>query len=76
MNNESIIDNLDRDKVAIANTIVNLTYQGYVVNKHKYNRLALNNLLTKLYHRYNHLTDEQRDNLNIMYNKYLISYHG
>lgn len=72
MNNETIINNLDRDKLTIANTIVNLTYQGYLVNKRKYNKLFINTLITQLIERVNILTKSQIDNLISIINNYNI----
>lgn len=72
MNNESIINNLDRDKIAIANTIVNLTYQGYLVNKCKYNKLFINTLITQLIERVNILTESQINNLTSIITNYNI----
>lgn len=74
MNNEIIIQNLDRDKIAIANTIVSLTYQGYVVNKAKYNRLNFNILLTTLFNNIQLLNEQQIKKVNLMYNKYKTLY--
>lgn len=72
MNNESIINNLDRDKIAIANTIVNLTYQGYLVNRYKYNKLFINTLITQLIERVNILTQNQINNLTSIITNYNI----
>lgn len=72
MNNESIINNLDRDKIAIANTIVSLTYQGYLVNKYKYNKLFINTLITQLIERVNILTESQINNLTSIITNYNI----
>lgn len=74
MNNESIIQNLDRDKIAIGNTIVSLTYQGYVVNKAKYNKLSFNNLLTMMFKNIMLFNEQQREKLMLMYNKYITLY--
>lgn len=72
MNNESIINNLDRNKITIANTIVNLTYQGYLVNKCKYNKLFINVLVTQLIEKVNILTKNQIDNLTSIITNYNI----
>lgn len=72
MNNESIINNLDRDKITIANTIVNLTYQGYLVNKSKYKKLFINVLVTQLIEKVNILTKNQIDNLTSIITNYNI----
>lgn len=74
MNNEITIQNLDRDKIAIANTIVSLTYQGYVVNKAKYNKLSFNNLLTTMFKNIMLFNEQQREKLMLMYNKYTTLY--
>ena len=74
MNNEITIQNLDRDKIAIGNTIVSLTYQGYVVNKAKYNKLSFNNLLTTLFNNIQLLNEQQIKKVNLMYNKYKTLY--
>lgn len=74
MNNESTIQNLDRDKIAIGNTIVSLTYQGYVVNKAKYNKLSFNNLLTIMFKNIMLFNEQQREKLMLMYNKYITLY--
>ena len=74
MNNEITIQDLDRDKIAIANTIVSLTYQGYVVNKTKYNRLNFNILLTTLFNNIQLLNEQQIKKVNLMYNKYKTLY--
>ncbi len=74
MNNESTINNLDRDKIAIGNTIVSLTYQGYVVNKAKYNKLSFNNLLTIMFKNIMLFNEQQREKLMLMYNKYITLY--
>lgn len=74
MNNEITIQDLDRDKIAIANTIVSLTYQGYVVNKAKYNRLNFNILLTTLFNNIQLLNEQQIKKVNLMYNKYKTLY--
>lgn len=74
MNNEITIQDLDRDKIAIANTIVSLTYQGYVVNKAKYNRLNFNNLLTTMFKNIMLFNEQQREKLMLMYNKYITLY--
>lgn len=74
MNNESIIQNLDGDKIAIGNTIVSLTYQGYVVNKSKYNKLSFNNLLTIMFKNIMLFNEQQREKLMLMYNKYITLY--
>ena len=74
MNNEITIQDLDRDKIAIANTIVSLTYQGYVVNKAKYNKLSFNNLLTTMFKNIMLFDEQQREKLMLMYNKYITLY--
>lgn len=74
MNNESTIQNLDRDKIAIGNTIVSLTYQGYVVNKAKYNKLSFNNLLTIMFKNIMLFNEQQKEKLMLMYNKYITLY--
>lgn len=74
MNNKITIQNLDRDKIAIANTIVSLTYQGYVVNKAKYNKLSFNNLLTTMFKNIMLFNEQQREKLMLMYNKYTTLY--
>lgn len=74
MNNEITIQDLDRDKIAIGNTIVSLTYQGYVVNKAKYNRLNFNILLTTLFNNIQLLNEQQIKKVNLMYNKYKTLY--
>lgn len=74
MNNESTIQNLDRDKIAIGNTIVSLTYQGYVVNKSKYNKLSFNNLLTIMFKNIMLFDEQQREKLMLMYNNYITLY--
>lgn len=74
MNNEITIQDLDRDKIAIANTIVSLTYQGYVVNKAKYNKLSFNNLLTTMFKNIMLFNEQQREKLMLMYNKYTTLY--
>lgn len=74
MNNEITIQDLDRDKIAIANTIVSLTYQGYVVNKAKYNKLSFNNLLTTMFKNIMLFNEQQREKLMLMYNKYITLY--
>lgn len=74
MNNEITIQNLDRDKIAIGNTIVSLTYQGYVVNKAKYNKLSFNNLLTTMFKNIMLFNEQQREKLMLMYNKYITLY--
>ena len=74
MNNEITIQDLDRDKIAIANTIVSLTYQGYVVNKAKYNKLSFNNLLTTMFKNIVLFNEQQREKLMLMYNKYTTLY--
>lgn len=74
MNNESTIQNLDRDKIAIGNTIVSLTYQGYVVNKAKYNKLSFNNLLTIMFKNIMLFDEQQREKLMLMYNNYITLY--
>ena len=74
MNNETILHDLDRDKIAIANTIISLTYQGYVVNKAKYKRLNFNILLTTLFNNTQVLNEHQIKRVNLMYNKYTTLY--
>ena len=74
MNNEITIQDLDRDKIAIANTIVSLTYQGYVVNKAKYNKLSFNNLLTTMFKNIVLFNEQQKEKLMLMYNKYITLY--
>lgn len=74
MNNEITIQDLDRDKIAIGNTIVSLTYQGYVVNKAKYNKLSFNNLLTTMFKNIMLFNEQQREKLMLMYNKYTTLY--
>lgn len=74
MNNEITIQDLDRDKIAIGNTIVSLTYQGYVVNKAKYNKLSFNNLLTTMFKNIMLFNEQQREKLMLMYNKYITLY--
>ena len=74
MNNEITIQDLDRDKIAIANTIVSLTYQGYVVNKAKYNKLSFNNLLATMFKNIMLFNEQQREKLMLMYNKYITLY--
>lgn len=74
MNNEITIQDLDRDKIAIGNTIVSLTYQGYVVNKAKYNKLSFNNLLTIMFKNIMLFNEQQREKLILMYNKYITLY--
>lgn len=74
MNNEITIQDLDRDKIAIGNTIVSLTYQGYVVNKAKYNKLSFNNLLTTMFKNIMLFNEQQKEKLMLMYNKYITLY--
>ena len=74
MNNEITIQDLDRNKIAIGNTIVSLTYQGYVVNKAKYNKLSFNNLLTTMFKNIMLFNEQQREKLMLMYNKYTTLY--
>ena len=74
MNNEITIQDLDRVRIAIGNTIVSLTYQGYVVNKAKYNKLSFNNLLTTMFKNIMLFNEQQREKLMLMYNKYITLY--
>lgn len=76
MNNTNIINNLDRDKIAMGKTIVVLTYQGYLVNKVKYKKLFVNNLLTQLFNNFDLLSVKQQEKANLMYDKYITLCHG
>ena len=76
MNNETIINNLDKEKIVIGNTIMNLTYQGYVVNKAKYDKLFINNILTILFNNIKKLTLSQQEKIKLMYNNHITFRYG
>lgn len=63
------INNLEQKVTSIANTIVSLTAQGYVINSKKRIKLDWSSVLLHAFENINILNKEQQKNIENLYNK-------
>lgn len=61
------IDNLESKGISIVNAIVTLASQGYLVNKAKYYKLSLANMLLNAYENINVFSEEQQCEIDSIY---------
>lgn len=64
-----ILDNLESKINSIVDTAICLASQGYIVNKSKYIKLDWSNILIHAFENINVLNDEQKHNVELLYNK-------
>lgn len=62
-------NNLEKNAISICNTIVALSSQGYVVNRLKEIKLEWSSILLHAYENLDVLTNEQQQNIEVLYNK-------
>lgn len=67
---QNIIDDLEKKGIAIANTVASLAFQGYSINKNKNIKLTLDVILINLFQNIDIFTEEQQNNINVLYNKF------
>lgn len=67
---QNILDNLEKKGIAIAKTIADLAFQGYSINNNKNIKLTLDVILINLFQNIDIFTEEQQNNINVLYNKF------
>lgn len=72
MNNDKLIDSLERFKVNSVNTIITLTFQGYLVNTKKLTKLNYNTILTNIVRHLSPVCDESVELIDSFYNNLII----
>lgn len=69
---ESVISDLENKEITIANVVVNLVSQGYLVNNRKRFKLDLTSILIDAFENINIFTSEQQSNIERIYNKVFV----
>ena len=72
MTNDKIIDNLGKFEVNSVNTIITLTFQGYLVNTKKLTKLNYTNILTSAAKHLAPVCDESVELINNFYNNLVV----
>lgn len=72
MNNDKIINDLEKFKVDSTNTIITLIFQGYLVNNKKLTKLNYNTILTNVVKHLVPVCNESVEFINSFYNNIII----
>lgn len=65
-----IITDLESKELSIVNTAIVLASQGYVVNRAKYIKLNLANIILNAFENINIFSEEQQHKIELLYNKF------
>lgn len=65
---ESVISDLENKEITIANVVVNLVSQGYLVNNRKKFKLDVTSILIDAFENINIYTSEQQSSIERIYN--------
>lgn len=64
-----ILDDLESKTINVANAAIVLSSQGYLVNRNKYIKLNWSSILIHAFENIDVLNDEQKHNIELLYNK-------
>lgn len=67
---KTIITDLESKELSIVNTAIVLASQGYVVNRAKYIKLNLANIILNTFENINIFSEEQQHKIELLYNKF------